>query len=68
MLYIDIDANMRLEAQKRREKYITQEKIDNRDDILSVDYDCYAYNMVILNDHNEKTVNEEIAKIQEDYY
>lgn len=68
VIYIDIDADTRLEALKRREKYITQAEIANRDDVLSVDYDSYEYDMVILNDHYEKTVNEALTKIQENYY
>lgn len=69
MLYMLIPkSGTRLESLKHREKYTTQEDIEKRDEVLSVDYEQYDYDLVILNDHREETVDKVIKKIKKELF
>ena len=66
VVYVDIGDKERVKSLKHREKHITQEDIRKRDEVLSVDYDKYNYDLVVLNDHKDKTINDAIWKIHKD--
>lgn len=56
----------RRKALKHREKHITREEIEKRDEVLKVDYNQQNYDLVLVNDHREETIKKAINKIQKE--
>lgn len=64
-IYIQANSKERLEFLKNRETYMTQESMDERDNVLGADYASKKYDLVVQNDYNEKSVEEVIHFVKE---
>ena len=64
-IFIQADSKERLTALKNRETYITQESMNERDNVLGADYASKEYDLVVQNDYDENTITEVVDLVKE---
>ena len=64
-IYMQANSTERLTALKKRETYMTQESMNERDNVLGADYASKEYDLVIQNDYEEKTIEKVIDLVKE---
>lgn len=64
-IYIQANSKERLEFLKNRETYMTQESMNERDNVLGADYASKKYDLVVQNDYEEKTIAKVIDLVKE---
>ena len=64
-IYMQANSTERLTALKKRETYMTQESMNERDNVLGADYASKEYDLVIQNDYEEKTIAKVIDLVKE---
>ncbi len=64
-IYMQANSTERLTALKKREKYMTQESMNERDNVLGADYASKEYDLVIQNDYEEKTIAKVVDLVKE---
>lgn len=64
-IYMQANSTERLTALKKRETYMTQESMNERDNVLEADYASKEYDLVMQNDYEEKTIAKVVDLVKE---
>lgn len=64
-IYMQANSTERLTALKKRETYMTQGSMNERDNVLEADYASKEYDLLVQNDYGEKTIAKVVDLVKE---